>query len=346
MSKQARARAVATRAVLVLLVMAGGLWLSTTGIAGVHWHDVFSVLASVTLANLVVLAIIWAAGLLIYSVVLATSLPGLGAHRGLLLNLSGSAVANVLPLGGALATALNWKMIRRWGHPDSAFVAYTLLTNALDVLAKMLLPFVAVAALLLWSMHVPTLLWVATVVCAVVLVGAAGVRLWLMRPGRAQEDDETDSAPPGERIPGRLLHGLVRKVQPVVRESGSRIGGLLRDGWPRLLPASVGYVVAQVVLFGYALSAVGLEVSVAAVVAAAAIERLGTVLPITPGATGIAEIGTIAFLIATGLDPASVVAGVLLYRLFIVLIEIPVGGTLLGGWMVHQRMLASRRAAA
>jgi uncharacterized membrane protein YbhN (UPF0104 family) len=132
-------------------------------------------------------------------------------------------------------------------------------------------------------------------------------------------------------------------VQPALKDSGARIAALLRAGWRRMVPASVGYVAAQVVLLDYSLKAVGLQASVAVVVAAAAIERLGTILPITPGATGIAEIGTVAFLIATGLDPAEVVAGVLLYRVFIVVIEIPVGGTLLGGWMVHQRLLARRR---
>jgi uncharacterized membrane protein YbhN (UPF0104 family) len=337
MSTKARARVHATRAALALLIMAAGLWLATVGVAGVKWHDVAAVLLAVTPAHLAILAAIWALGLCIYSCVLAASLPGLGVHRGLLLNLSGSAVSNVLPLGGALGTALNWRMVRLWGHSNSAFVAYSVLTNALDVLTKMLLPFVAVAALLLWSMHVPTLLWVATAVCAGMLLAGAGLRLWLGH-GRGDQPE-----PSGSRT-GRARDGVLRRVvQPALKDSGARITALLRAGWRRMVPASVGYVAAQVVLLDYSLKAVGLQASVAVVVAAAAIERLGTILPITPGATGIAEIGTVAFLIATGLDPAEVVAGVLLYRVFIVVIEIPVGGTLLGGWMVHQRLLARRR---
>jgi uncharacterized membrane protein YbhN (UPF0104 family) len=70
---------------------------------------------------------------------------------------------------------------------------------------------------------------------------------------------------------------------------------------------------------------------------AAAIERLGTLIPITPGGTGVAEIGTIAWLVASGLDPVEVVAGVLLYRIFLVALEIPVGGTLLAGWALLRR---------
>jgi uncharacterized membrane protein YbhN (UPF0104 family) len=77
---------------------------------------------------------------------------------------------------------------------------------------------------------------------------------------------------------------------------------------------------------------------------AAAIERLGTLVPITPGGTGVAEIGTIAWLLAAGLDPVEAVAGVLLYRVFLVALEIPVGGMLLGGWALLWRN-AGRRTA-
>ena len=42
--------------------------------------------------------------------------------------------------------------------------------------------------------------------------------------------------------------------------------------------------------------------------------------------------GTIAWLVANGLDPVTVVAGVLLYRVFLIVMEIPVGAVLLGGW--------------
>jgi uncharacterized membrane protein YbhN (UPF0104 family) len=70
---------------------------------------------------------------------------------------------------------------------------------------------------------------------------------------------------------------------------------------------------------------------------AAALERLGTLVPITPGGAGVAEIGTVAWLVAIGLDPVEVVAGVLLYRIFLVAMEIPVGGVLLGCWAWLQR---------
>ena len=319
----------ALRLGLIVVVAVGGLWFSTRGIAGVGWRDVWDAVRGVSLGELATLAAIWAAGLVIYSSVLAAAMPGLGMKRGLLLNLSGSAVANVLPLGGAVATALNWRMMRAWGHSTPAFVAFSVLTNALDVIAKLLLPLVAVASLAAVSRHVPTLLWVAAAVGVLVLLAAAGLReLVRRRRGRP-------TSPPMARWWTRL--------ETAVRDSNDRIDQLLRRGWRRLLPGSIAYVAAQVALLGYALHVVGLDMPLATLLAAAAIERLGTVLPVTPGGVGVAEIGTIAWLVATGLSPAAVVAGVLIYRVFLVVLEIPVGGVLLAGWVWTDRHSRRRR---
>ena len=111
-----------------------------------------------------------------------------------------------------------------------------------------------------------------------------------------------------------------------------RVRGLLVDGWARLLSGSIGYIATQVALLYVSLHSVGLAPAVSTVLMAAAIERLGTLVPITPGGTGIAEIGTIAWLVAAGLPPVQVVAGVVLYRVFLFALEIPVGAVLLGGW--------------
>lgn len=290
-------------------VVGGGLWTATHGIAHVAWADVAGILRQVAPEQLVVLMLLWVGGLAIYSLVLSAALPGLGVRRSLLLNLSGSAVSNVVPLGGAVGTALNWRMVTRWGHTSSAFAAFCVLTNVLDVLTKLVLPLVGVAGLAVVSAHVPASLWVMAACCAGALLAAAVTEPFLRRLSLRR-----------------------------------RIGELLRAGAPRMLAASVGYIAAQVALLAVSLHTVGLHAPLTVVVMAAAIERLGTLIPITPGGTGVAEIGAIAWLVGTGLAPVQVVAGVLLCRIFLVVIEIPVGGLLLAGWMWSQR--AARRATA
>jgi uncharacterized membrane protein YbhN (UPF0104 family) len=319
-----------TRPLLVLVAKAGlvsgicaaGLWTASHGVGGVTWPDVLDVLADVSPWRLGLLTAVWMAGLGVYSFVLSAAMPGLGIRRGLLLNLTGSAVANVVPLGGAVATGLNWRMTRLWGHSNEAFVAFCLLTNALDVVSKLLFPVVAVGVLVAVSAPVPGSVWTVVGVCGLVL----GLLLVLERSAVRRNG-------PGHVTDPRWWHRPLR----LVADSGARTEDLLVRGWRQLVPASAGYLAAQVLLLLLSLHAVGLHPVFSTLLMAAAIERLGTVVAITPGGTGVAEIGTIAWLVATGLDPAGVVAGVLLYRAVLVVPEIPVGGALLGGWVWLRR---------
>ncbi|MDX6300454.1 MAG: putative heme transporter [Nocardioidaceae bacterium] len=319
----AKALSYLARAVLVAGIMGAGLWTATHGVAGVAWGDVGVVLRDVGLGHLGLLAVIWLSGLGIYSLVLSAALPGLGIRRSLLLNLSGSAVANVVPLGGAVATALNWRMVRRWGHSNAAFATFCVLTNALDVLTKLMLPLVAVATLVAVSVHVQSGLWVVAASCATLVVAILSVHLVLLQPAAVAGPE---SSVRRSVIVRRRLH-----------DSATHLHRLLVLRWRRLLPGSIAYIAAQVVLLFFCLRFVGLHPSPTAVLMAAALERLGTLVPITPGGAGVAEIGTVAWLVAIGLDPVEVVAGVLLYRIFLVAMEIPVGGALLGCWAWLQR---------
>jgi uncharacterized protein (TIRG00374 family) len=291
----------------------------------VTWRDVAAVLGAVPVSRLTELAAVWVGGLAIYATVLAAALPGLGARRGLLLNLSGSAVANVMPLGGAAATGMNWRMVRHWGHSDGEFLSFCVLTNALDVMTKLLLPLVASGGLLAMSVHVPATLWGVVAVCAAI----AG--LVLLVPSlvlRSTARPEAAGAP---------KPSMAWRLRSRLHDPVSRIRVLLHQRWQRLLPGSVAYVVAQVLLLLLSLNSVGLAPSLSVVLMAAAVERLGSLIPVTPAGTGIAEIGTVAWLVANGLDPVAVVAGVLLYRVFLVAMEVPVGGLLLGGWAWLER---------
>lgn len=317
MSLLVRCRAYAWKTALVLSVGGGGLWTATHGVAGTTWRDVAETLRSVEQWRLAMLAAIWIGGLAVYSLVLSAALPGLGLRRGLLLNLSGSAVANTVPLGGAVATALNWRMARTWGHSDRSFLAFCILTNVLDVASKLLLPVAAVATLLALSVDVPPVLWWLAAACSAVLVLALVARGALGR----RQSTATGSGRRWYRQAGVLLH-----------DSLARIGALFTRHWPRLLPASACYVTAQVLLLYFALRSVGLDPPVSVVLTVAAIERLATLVPLTPGGTGVAEVGAVASMVAFGMDPVQTVAGVLLYRVFLVVMEIPVGGVLLAGW--------------
>jgi uncharacterized protein (TIRG00374 family) len=309
----------AWKTLLVLGVAAAGIWTATHGVAGVAWRDVGQVVRQVTVWQLLLLTGLWLAGLVVYSTVLAGAMPGLGARRGLLMNLTGSAVANVMPLGGAVATGLNWRMARRWGHSNGEFLSFCVVTNALDVVMKLILPLVAVGVLVSRSVHVPTPVWLGAAGCGVALCVIGIAHVLLLRTASPAESRR------------RRLHEAARRIRDV-----------LVTRWRLLLPGSIGYVTAQIALLFCCLTAVGLRPAVSTVVMAAAIERVSTLVPLTPGGTGFAELGTIAWLVAMGLDPVQVVAGVILYRVFLFALEIPVGGVLLGWWAWWQRWTGQR----
>jgi hypothetical protein len=94
------------------------------------------------------LGVVWIVGLYVHAIVLAASVPGLTRLRALTLNLSGSAVSSVLPVGGVAGAALNLSMTRSWGHSRLDFARFVVVSKACDIVARLLMPAVALAALL------------------------------------------------------------------------------------------------------------------------------------------------------------------------------------------------------
>ena len=72
------------------------------------------------------------------------------------------------------------------------------------------------------------------------------------------------------------------------------------------------------------------------VAGALAVDRLLTMVPITPAGAGVVEAGTVAVLVALGVDPVLATSTVLVYRVFTFLLEIPVGGAALAVWVLRR----------
>src|SRR3954449_639405 len=123
-------------------VVSGGLVLAALFpvVAGTPWRAIGTTVGSVPVAALLALVALWAAGLVTHTIALTAALPGLTHRRALLMSLTGSAVANVLPLGGAAGVALNYRMTRAWGFTPASFASYTVVTNFWDTVTKLFLP--------------------------------------------------------------------------------------------------------------------------------------------------------------------------------------------------------------
>jgi uncharacterized membrane protein YbhN (UPF0104 family) len=291
---------------------------------GVTWSQVGTVLGRVSVGSLALLTIVWIAGLWTHSVVLAASLPGLTTRRGLTLNLTGSAVANVLPLGGAAGTALNFAMVRRWGFGRSAFGAFLAVTTLLNLLSK--LGVIVLALALIPILHSASAFGSGSLLLLPVpLVVVAG--LWILA-------DERAAVAIGSAVDRVVRRTRLRKRLPDLRRSILRV---IKGGWWRMGLGMVAYLALQFALLWLCFHVLGLSLGLPVLFTGLAVERLLTMVPITPGSAGVVEVGTTAALVALGGDPAGVAAGLLLFRGFTYLMEIPVGGVLLGGWLWLQR---------
>ena len=305
----------------------------------VSWHGILPVLGSVHWPAALGLGVVWLLGLYVHSFVLTAAAPGLTHRRALTLNLTGSAVANVVPLGGAAGVELNRRMMRTWGIDGRAFTGYAFLTNLWDVGSKLLLPLVAVAALVDAGETITSSVRTATVVAAVGFVVFVATSVLVLSSDRA-------AAAVGRRLERVARRGL-RLLGRADRELGlaealvdvrTQSAGLVKRGWFRMSAAMAGYVFLQAVLLALCLELTGAASTWPEILAAFAVERLLTVVPLTPGGVGIADLGLVSVLLALGGDPVSVTAAAVLYRAFVFLVEIPVGSGALGAWLLTQRL--------
>ncbi len=305
----------------------------------VSWHGVLPVLQSVPWPAALALAGVWFLGLCVHSFVLTAAAPSLTHRRALTLNLTGSAVSNVVPLGGAAGVELNRRMMRAWGFDGRAFTGFTFLTNLWDVASKLLLPVVAALVLA----HAGAL---SGQVRTLSLLGGAGFAALAVAAATVLVSSR------GAGLVGRVLESVARRalrllgrdrelgLEQALLEVRHQCAGLVARGWLRMSLGIIGYVALQGVLLGICLQLTGVGLPWAAVLAGFAVERALTIVPLTPGGVGVADLGLVGVLVALGGDPVGVTSAAVLYRLFIFAVEIPVGSGALGVWLLGQRRRA------
>jgi putative heme transporter len=297
-------------------------------VVGTSWAAVSGSLHALAARDLALLTIVWFVGLWCHSFVLTASLPGLSRIRALMLNLGGSAVCNLVPFGGVAGTAVSLAMVRSWRFSPARFTTFLTVSNLWNVFAKLGLPSLALAGLIA----------AGTLNSARLTVAAGGALVALLVVGvlivAALSSDRLARAI-GRGL-DRLTGGRTSLVTalPAVRAD---IAGVARRGWFGLTAGVTSYVALQGLLWWMCLTMLGNHLSPTAGLAGFAVERVLSMLPISPGGAGFVEAGSIATLVSLGGDPLGVTAAVLLFRVFTFLLEIPVGGAALAGWLWTRR---------
>lgn len=292
---------------------------------GARWAVVGQRLSGLSWQQGVLLIALWLAGLYVHTFLATAALPGLRHRQALALNLSGSAVSNLVPFGGALGIGLNYAMVRSWGHAPAVFAPFTALTTLWNILVKLALPVVALG-LLVAAGGLPT-----PGLAAGALVGGGVLVVLLALVAAALSNDRA------ALVLGRGLQVLVTRCLRLIRSTRTvavaaavvdlrqRMSTLLRHRWRRMLLASVGYTLLQASLLWTVLDMLGSHLGLVPVFAGYAFGRLLTLLVLTPGGVGFAETGTAALLVTLGGEAGVVAAGALLFAVLTYALEIPVG---------------------
>jgi putative heme transporter len=302
----------------------------------VGWSEVLEQLAALPVITLLVLLLLWQAGLWAYTFVFTAALRSLNHTQAYLLNVIGSAVSNLAPFGGAAGVALTFAMTRKWGLARRDVVVAVFVAGIWNALARLALPAIGLAVLVAAG-QVPdprlrtaaAVASIALLVCVVAMVGlfwresvAVGIGTVLERMARV--------------LPRRWRPRTGRIAASLRRTRHSTIG-VVRRAWGQLTLGMFGYLALQCVLFGGCLMAVGLDVGILITVAAFTLSRALSILVVSPGGFGISETGTAALLVALGAAPAAAGAAVLLFGLITFVLEIPLGGVAWIAWTLSGR---------
>ena len=318
---------------------------SRAAAAGASLTTALGLIGGLSWAQVAGLALLWVLGLYAHAVVLAASLPGLTRRRALALNLAGSAVSGVLPLGGLAGAALNLTMIRSWGHSALDFARFLTVAKACDVVAKLLMPAAALTVLLGCGVLTPAAAgpWivaagVAFAVGSLLLRALCGRATALLRAVRA-------AARASSWVTRRRDHPVGASWPAAVAELLTGTDLLVRRRRVALTLGTAGYLIAQGALLWCCLRAVGVQAMPAVVFGGLVAERLTTLAVVTPGGTGPAEAATVTTLIALGTDATGALAGVLLFRAFVSVAAILVGAAVALGWWAPRTTRARRDRA-
>jgi uncharacterized membrane protein YbhN (UPF0104 family) len=309
-----------------------GLVLPRIASYSAEWRSI----TAVTAPWLLVVAGAAVASLFTSWLIVIAFLPRIRLRAAAAANLASSAVANTVPAGGAVALGLTWRMLSGWGVTGPEFVRYTLVSGLWNVFARLGLPAAALTLVTVGRGSGGFPREAAYFGAGALVVTAVGFRA-LLRSERAAG------------LTARALHAtaalgarLVRRQPPTGLADGvlrfrRDTSALLAERGVRITIATAAANTAPWLVLLACLRASGLsqaQVSWQASLAAYALVRLLTVLPVTPGGLGVVELG-LAGPLAAGLGShaeARVAAAVLLFRAVTYLPSLPLGALAYAWW--------------
>lgn len=329
-SKDRRRALITTGVAVVILIAVFGLILPQV----IDYEVVWDTIRSLSTLDLLVLL---AAGLLYYvpeGWLFALVVPGLGLWRGIKAWVASTGVGSTVP---AMDMVTRFGMYRSWGSSTSASMRGIFLSGAFDWVVKFSIPVLAVVLLALAGVQDLGVLAVIAAIAGAILVLVLIILVGAVRSHRFTQW----VAARVDRIASWALAKAGREPIPdlqdrVVDFRDDAVEVASRTGAWAFVAAALGKLWQYVMLL-LAIRAVDVPadvLSAAEIFVVWAVVLLITMIPITPGGIGIAELFYIGFFAyITGPEWSSIAAaGVMLYRVFQWALPIPIGWTVALRW--------------
>ena len=270
-------------------------------------------------------------------------LPGLRFRQALEVTMASTAVANVVPAGGAVSFAISWTMFREWGFEGRAVARALILNGIWNNLLNVGYPVVAVLLLTSTGEH-NAFLTRAAIVGVVVFALGIGSLVAIMH-------SEKQAIRAG-RVWDRLATLALRLFRRgPVQGSGATLARfredsieLVRRRWYAMTACVVVGTMSVFLVLLVALRVTGVsshDVTIIEAFTAWSLVRLLTALPLTPGGIGITELGLVGTLTSFGGEEAKIVAAVLLFRALTLLPPIIIGALVAFTWRRHEQRASS-----
>jgi putative heme transporter len=273
------------------------------------------------------------------------ALPGLSLREAALESHTSTAVGNLLPAGQAAGLGVTYRFYTSYGFDGGPIALSLLVQGVWNNFVKLGMPIVALGLLVAGGDAAGELGPAAAVGLALFLLALAGFAFGLSGERRAA------------RLGGALADAVaaLRRVVGAGRPSRpawdrgavafrARAVTLLRDRWHWLTLATLTSHLSLFLVLLLALRHVGVaesEVGWVEALAAFALVRLLSAVPVTPGGLGVVELGLVAALVLAGGEEAAVVAAVLVFRVLTLVLPIPIGAVT---WWLWRRGWWNRSA--
>jgi uncharacterized membrane protein YbhN (UPF0104 family) len=291
------------------------------------------------------LALAASAFLIAYPIVLVQVLRSLRLPEAFVNHMTGTAITNSVPSGGALALPVNYAMYMSWGFTPESVTAGLLAAGVWDWFGRIALPILAVVVVALmgdaiWWMWLVSLAGVLIVTIMVVVLvkilgseeGAQKFADWLDRMGTWVFD---------------RIHRTKPDIVAAVLQFRTDLNSIVQTRAIRLSAATVFNHAAMTILFTVSVYAVGVttdQIPIPWMVLAFSLGRFLVMIPVSPGGLGLVDLGWLGLLTmgwqATNpgvpVDHDLIAAGVLLFRGLSLLPPIPIGMASWLFWRVNK----------